>query len=32
MLIEYGFILENEAENSYALRVPIFEQWVKKFS
>ncbi len=31
-LIEYGFILENEAENSYALRVPIFEQWVKKFS
>lgn len=30
-LIEYGFILENEEENSYTLRVPIFEKWVKKF-
>ncbi len=28
-LIEYGFILEEG--NSYRMRVPIFETWVKKF-
>lgn len=28
-LIEYGFILEEG--NSYRMRVPIFETWVKRF-